>query len=76
MAQKPTNINTVDNTWTNQFGDRITYHGDVFDKGGYVSNYAIVYNGKYLKTVGSLNSAKGTLNKLRDIKCTWIASKE
>lgn len=77
MAQKESSgFSKEVNTWTNEFGDRIMFTGSVFDKGGMVNNYRVVIDGKYLQAVGSLNVAKGVINKSRAVKCKYTATRE
>lgn len=69
----------LNNTWTNQFGDRIASHGMRLRTTGikeFDTNITITYDGKYLKTVGGIRIAKGIVNKLRGVKCEWVGSFE
>jgi len=74
--ENPTETNNVlavvFNTWTNEFNDRITFMGCRVGKG----SYTIAINGKYIKSVGGLNLAKGYINEFRKQKCKWIGSVE
>lgn len=60
------------NTWTNEFGDRITFMGN---RGG-SGCYTISIDGKYIKSVGGLNLAKSHISKKRNVKCKWVGSVE
>lgn len=73
LSQKP------NNTWTNEFGDRIIFDDNMMRMTGIRSvdlKFAITFDGKYLQTVGGLKLAKSIVNKVRNSKCNWIGSRE
>lgn len=66
----------IHNTWKNEFGDKITRTSGFFDKRGQSSCFTISIDGKYTKSVGGLNLAKGFINKHRGLICKWTGSNE
>ncbi|MEZ5047650.1 MAG: hypothetical protein R2831_11740 [Chitinophagaceae bacterium] len=76
----PTDANNVlavvVNVFTNEFGDRIVNQGTFHDKRGYQKCYSITIDGKYIKSVGGVKTAKSFINEKRGVKCKWVGSVE
>lgn len=66
----------ANNTWTNEFGDRIIYDGSFLGKKYMEHVYNVSIDGKYVKSVGSVNIGKTFVNTNRNVKCKWVGTTE
>jgi len=64
------------NTWTNEFGDRITYVSSSLGKRYMEHTYSVSIDGKYKLSLGSVRLAKSHINKHRNQKCKWLETTE